>query len=344
MRMPTGYRARVSEATTTSGDDSLSTVDDRPVLFITAQLWELVGAHLPGADLVDTVLFRPGSWVERADVERITIACLSNDLYPDHADAYMRVALDAPNLDWFHTSSAGIDHPVFSMITDRGARLSTGSGAAATPIAQHVVMLLLALSRDLPGLLADQAARQWRTDRRFVDLEERTVGIIGMGPIGIETARLCTALGMHPIGMRRSVRGDEPCPTWTFDRLDELLATIDDLVLAVPLTADTRQLIGARELELLREGARLVNVGRGELVDEQALADALRSGRLAGAGLDVTVVEPLPPDSPLWGLPTVIISPHVSGETPLTELRSATLFAENVWRYLRAEPLRNEVT
>lgn len=316
----------------------------RPVLFVSARLWELVGDLLPGADRCDTVLFHPGTWVERADVDRITVACLSNDLYPDHADTYMRVVLDAPHLDWFHTSSAGIDHPVFSMITDRGARLSTGSGAAATPIAQHVVMLLLALSRDLPGLVADQRSRQWRTDRRFVDLEERTVGIVGMGPIGLETARLCRALGMHPIGMRRNVRGDEPCPTWTFDRLDELLATVDDLVLAVPLTADTRRLIGQRELGLLRPGARLLNVGRGELVDEAAMVDALRSRHLAGAGLDVTTVEPLPTESELWGLDNVIITPHVSGETPLTDRRGAALFAENVSRYLRGEVLHNEVT
>ena len=316
---------------------------ERPVLFLSARLLELVRNGLPDPEQVDIVEFHPGEWVDADDIVRITVACLSNDLYPGGADAYMRVVLDAPRLDWFHTSSAGIDHPVFSMITAGGARLSTGSGSSATPIAHHVVMLLLALSRDLPGLLADQRAERWRTDWHFVDLEERTVGIVGMGPIGCETARLCTALGMHPIGLRRTVQGDEPCPTWTFDRLDELLGTVDDLVLAAPLTDTTRRMIGARELAMLRPGARLVNVGRGELVDEGALVDALRSGHLAGVGLDVTVTEPLPADHPLWHLPNVIVTPHVSGETDLTERRAATLFIDNVWRYVRGEPLRNEV-
>lgn len=328
----------VSEHPTTPDDRAA-----RPVLFLSAPLLELVRPDLPGPEQIDIVEFRPGEWVDAADVDRITVACLSNDIYSNGADAYMRVVLDAPRLDWFHTSSAGIDHPVFSMVTAGGARLSTGSGTSATPIAHHVVMLLLALSRDLPGLLADQHVRQWRTGWRFVDLERRSIGIIGMGPIGCETARLCTALGMHPIGLRRSVRGDEPCPTWTFDRLDELLATVDDLVLAAPLTDTTRRMIGRRELALLRPGGRLVNVGRGELLDEGALVEALQSGHLTGAGLDVTTTEPLPADSLLWDLPNVIVTPHVSGETALTEQRAAALFVDNVWRYLRAEPLRNEV-
>lgn len=318
-------------------------VIEQPVLFLSGGIYDLAHRDLPGPDLVDTVVFRPGDWVERDTVERITVACLSNDLYPDNAAAYLRVVLDAPRLDWFHTSSAGIDHPVFAMVTRGGARLSTGTGVAAEPIAHHVVMMLLALSRDLPGLLADQRAHHWRADRRFVDLEGRTVGIVGMGPIGLATARLCSALGMRPIGLRRTVRGDEPCTTWTFDRLGDLLDEVDDLVLAAPLTADTRGMIGASELARLRAGALLVNVGRGELLDEAALVDALASRRLGGAALDVTTVEPLPADSPLWELPNVIISPHVSGETPLTDRRAADLFVDNVWRYVRGEPLRNEV-
>jgi phosphoglycerate dehydrogenase-like enzyme len=164
-----------------------------------------------------------------------------------------------------------------------------------------------------------------------------------MGPIGLEAARLCAEFGMRPIGMRRTVQGDEPCETWTFARLDELLSTVDDLVLALPLTPDTNGLIGARELALLRPGARLVNVGRGELIDEDALVDALRRGHLAGAALDVFVTEPLPAEHPLWDLPNVIVTPHIAGATPLADDRAAAIFVDNLGRYLRGEPLRNEV-
>ena len=142
-------------------------------------------------------------------------------------------------------------------------------------------------------------------DVDVVDVEGRTVGIIGFGAIGAEVARLASAFGMHPIGMRRSPRGDEPCPVWTTDRLHELLRIADDIVLCAPLNESTNGMIGPTELALLRPGAHLVNVGRGQLIDEPALVDALTTGRLAAAALDVFAVEPLPIDSPLWTLPKI---------------------------------------
>jgi phosphoglycerate dehydrogenase-like enzyme len=270
------------------------------------------------------------------------VACLSGDLWPEWSSAYMRCCLGIPRLDWFQSFSAGVDSPVFGMLMDRGARLTSASGASATPIAHHVVMGLLALARRLPTLLAQQREHRWQM-HDLGDLEGRSVGVIGMGPIGLEAARLCAEFGMRPIGMRRTVQGDEPCETWTFDRLDELLSSVDDLVLALPLTPDTNGLIGARELALLRPGARLVNVGRGELIDEDALVDALRSGHLEGAALDVFVTEPLPAEHPLWDLPNVIVTPHIAGATPLADDRAAAIFVDNLGRYLRGEPLRNEV-
>ncbi len=314
----------------------------RPVVLISEWLWSHYGERLRAAGDIDTVLFVPGQRLSAEDLSRVTIACMSGDLYPESTGAFMRVCLDAPNLEWFQSFSAGVDHPVFGMLQDNGARLTTASGAAATPIAHHVMLCLLALAHDLPGFALEQQQRIWRL-RQLDDLEQRTVGVIGLGPIGLEVARLTTAFGMNTIGMRRTVQGTEPCETWTFDRLDELFGRVDDLVLAVPLTAETRHMIGQREFDLMRLGSRLVNVGRGELLDEAALIAALQSGHLAGAGLDVFTTEPLPTDSPLWAMPNVIITPHTSGETPIAMHRAIEIFVDNLGRFLRGTPLVNEV-
>jgi phosphoglycerate dehydrogenase-like enzyme len=170
------------------------------------------------------------------------------------------------------------------------------------------------------------------------------MGIVGLGSIGAEVARLAQNLGMRVIGLRRTPSGDEPCETWETSRLHELLPLLDDLVLTAALTPDTTGLIGARELALLPEGAHIINVGRGQLIDEAAMTAALQAGRLGGAALDVFVVEPLPAESPLWDLPNVIITPHSAGGTPLAATRAADVFADNLGRYLRGEALRNEVS
>jgi phosphoglycerate dehydrogenase-like enzyme len=145
------------------------------------------------------------------------------------------------------------------------------------------------------------------------------------------------------VGLRRRPRGDEPCEAWPMARLDELLALADALVLALPLTDDTLHLVDARALARMKRGAVLVNVGRGALVDEKALAAALESGHLGGAALDVFEVEPLPPESPLWGMRNVIVTPHASGSTPANLARAAEIFLDNLRRYAAGEPLRNEV-
>ena len=148
---------------------------------------------------------------------------------------------------------------------------------------------------------------------------------------------------MRAIGVRRTVQGNEPCETWTFDRLHEVLAIADTVVLAVPLTDETRHLIDARMIEVMRPGVHLVNVGRGGLVDEPALIDALRSKRIGFAALDVTDMEPLPADSALWDLPNVIITPHSSGATRSTRRRATDVFVDNLARWTAGLPLVNEV-
>src|SRR6188472_2095480 len=163
-----------------------------------------------------------------------------------------------------------------------------------------------------------------------------------MGPIAREVVRMSAALGMRPIGMRRAVIGDEPCETWSLDRLAELAAVADALVVALPLTDDTRGIISASVIAAMRPTAVFVNVGRGDLVDEPALIDALASRRLRGAGLDVFVTEPLPAESPLWELPNVIITPHSSATTSATFEGAAEIFFANLTQYVCGEPLHNE--
>jgi phosphoglycerate dehydrogenase-like enzyme len=148
---------------------------------------------------------------------------------------------------------------------------------------------------------------------------------------------------MRVVGVRRTPTGDEPCEAWPMARLGELLGRADYVIVALPLTPETRHLFDAATIGRMRPGARLINVGRGELVDEAALAGALRDGRLAGAALDVFETEPLPEASPLWDLPGVLVTPHVAASTPAAHRHAAELFVANLARWARREPLRNEV-
>lgn len=312
-------------------------------VFVSDVVWEAVGEHLTAAapDL-DRVRFVPGRLVDDVDIARVEVAFLSMDMWPQWTPSYMKVCLGAANLRWLHSGSAGVDHPVFRMLLDRGVRLTNSSGASGRSIAHHVVMSLLALRRDLPGFLRDQATATWSA-RDVGDVEGTTVGVVGMGPIGRESARLAVELGMRVIGVRRTVQGDEPCETTTFDHLHALLPRLDALVLAVPLAPETRRLIGAAELALLPGGAHLVNVGRGELIDEAALVDALERGHLGAAALDVAEVEPLPPDSPLWRMPNVIVTPHSSGATASTRRRASEMFVAEFARYVTGRPFEREI-
>jgi D-2-hydroxyacid dehydrogenase (NADP+) len=297
-----------------------------------------LAATAPNLDLVPFVDHGP---VMADDLTRVDAMFFSADSYPARSLAFLKAGLAAPNMRWLHTFSAGTDHPIFGQYRDRGVRITTSSGANAPPIARTVMLYLLALSRDLRGLLRDQAAHVW-APRPFDVLDGKAIGVVGMGPIGCEIIRLATAFGMRPIGMRRAVLGDEPCETWTLDRLRSLAAAVDVLAVALPLTAETAGIISADVIAALRPGAVFVNVGRGGLVDEPALVDALAHGRLGGAGLDVFATEPLPPASALWDLPNVIITPHNSANTASSGVEAAEIFLDNLARYVAGEPLRNE--
>lgn len=272
----------------------------------------------------------------------VSVAYFSADVFPERTADFLRVVVRAKGLRWFHSFSAGVDHPFFQGLLTRGIRLTTSSGAQAVPIAQTVMLYLLAFSRDLRGWLAAQDKRSWQP-RSIGDLQGRELGVVGLGPIGLEVARLGAAFGMQVTGFRRTPRGDEPCAAHPISAFREYLPRADYLVLAAPLTEATRGLIDASALRAMKRDALLVNIARGQIVDEAALVAALREHRIGGAALDVFEREPLPESSPLWGLPNVIVTPHSSGTSPGNFQRATEIFVDNLARYVRGEPLRNEV-
>ena len=238
--------------------------------------------------------------------------------------------------------SAGVDSPIFSMFTDRGVRLTTSSGSSARPIARTAVMYLLALSRDLPGMIRAQDRADWSW-HHWNELEGRSIAVVGWGPIGREVARLADAFGMVPTIVRRRAEGDEGFPVRPLSDLADVARAHDLMVVALPLTADTEGIVTAEILESIGPNGYFVNVGRGELVDQPALTAALVDGRLGGAGVDVTTPEPLPVDDPLWHAPNLIITPHNSGSTDGTGRRADEAFLSNLERWVAGTDLANEV-
>ncbi len=257
--------------------------------------------------------------------------------------------LHAPHLRWLHLPNAGVDDPVFGRFLERGVRLTTSSGATAEPIAHSAIAGLLALARGFPHWGAAQRRHEWAPLSRAGivprDLRGQVMVVVGLGAIGTAIARLGQALGLHVIGVRR-----QPCcPADPVDEwhapgaLAAVLPRADWLVLACPLTDATRGLVDAAALACLPAHAHLINVARGQLVDEEALIAALRERRLAGAYLDVFATEPLPPESPLWDLPNVLVSPHDSSASDGNAARVSELFLRNLGHYAHGEALENEV-
>jgi phosphoglycerate dehydrogenase-like enzyme len=313
------------------------------VLFCTDTFWDESGDRVIAADpTVEVVRLIGDDRVSASDLERITAAFFSPDVYPDRMRPFFGVCTNAPQLGWLHTSFAGTDHPLFDALLARGITLTNGAGVSAPSIAGTVMLYLLALSRDLPRWIRDQDARRW-DPRPFDDLAGMRLGIVGMGAIGGEVARLASAFEMEVIGLRRRPRGDEPCATWAADELPALLAWADAVAVTAPLTDDTRGLFDSAAFAAMRPGAWFLNVGRGEIVEESALVDALARGHIGGAGLDVFATEPLPNESPLWSMANVIVTPHSSGTTDRSRRRATELFIDNFGRHARRERLLNLV-
>lgn len=277
----------------------------------------------------------------------IDLAFFSRELYEGSSlrkpgpssDAFFGVVDAAPHLRWLHVCSTGLDLPQYAPTLARGVRVTGSSGTTATPIAQTVLAAVLAQARGFDHWLTAQQQHAWRPltgVARPRKIAGQRALIAGAGPIGREIARLLGAVGFTTIGARRTATPTPPFDeVVALDALDALLPTCDWLVLALPLTPQTRGFLDARRLARLPTHARLVNIGRGELVDESALVDALQSGRLAGAYLDAFIDEPLPPDSPLWSLPGVWITPHNSSASQGHEARVVDSFLDELDRWLR---------
>jgi len=255
----------------------------------------------------------------------------------------------APRLRWLQATSAGVEEFLIPELRDRPITLTNFSGVAAPNIAEHVLALVLAFARGLKPLLERQARRDWPEEDRSVptfELSGQILGVVGMGDIGDEVAKRAHALGMRVIATQRH---EEEPPAYVErlltgeDGLDELLPIADHVVLCLPLTAETRHTIGAAELARMQPSAYLYNIGRGDLIDQDGLIEALCAGRIAGAGLDVATPEPLPPESRLWDLPNVLITDHTAGETPRYWDRGIELVVDNLRRFLAGEPLQNVV-
>jgi phosphoglycerate dehydrogenase-like enzyme len=233
-------------------------------------------------------------------------------------------------------------------LLDAGVRLTNSSGAMAEPIAWTAVGALLQLARGFPRWAAAQRRHEWDPHPRSEfakDLRHQTIVVFGLGAIGLEIARLGRAFGLHVIGVRRSGprEGDPVDELVPPSALREVLPRADWLAIASPLTDETRGLLDATLLDRLPRGAGLINVARGEIVDEAALIERLADGRLGGAYLDVFETEPLPAESPLWDLPHVIVSPHDSSTTTAVDERLSGYFLRNLEHWLRGEALEQEV-
>lgn len=248
----------------------------------------------------------------------------------------------APQLKWLQATSAGIGQYVKKNVLDRtGITFTTSSGVHARPLADFCTMAMLMFAKDYFSMQRDQRARHWeRTCAE--DLSGKTLAIIGVGNVGLEVARQAKCFDMRVLGMARATtEAPNVDRFYTRAQLHDMLPQADYLVIIAPHTPETENMIGAAELALMKPTAVFINIARGTLVDEDALIAALREGRLAGAALDVFRTEPLPPDSPLWNMPNVIVSPHSASTVRQENARITALFCENLRRYLDGRPLLN---
>ena len=272
------------------------------------------------------------------------VAWMTSDLIQGGpARQFFGLVTRSVSLRWLQSSAAGFDHPMFGDLIGRGVRL-TPSHIAGPPIADYVLRAALDHLQRADQWRAAAADARWEP-HEFVEMASTRWLIVGLGTIGADIAVRARACGAHVTGVRRSPTGDEPVDVMVHpDRLLEALGGADVVVLATPSSPDTDGLVDGEFLAHTKPTALLINIGRGALVDEAALVDALDEGRLAKAVLDVTGTEPLPPDDPRWAHPRIEITPHSSARGDGRHRRAAEVFAENLRRYVAGEPLLHEVT
>lgn len=253
----------------------------------------------------------------------------------------------SPALEWLQTNSAGVEAYIQPGVLAEDTLLTNATGAYGLAIAEHMLGMLLELFKKLELYRDAQKSGAWQSQGAVKAVYGSTVLVLGMGDIGGEFAARCKALGAKVIGVRRSPR---PCPEYAdevhlLEDLDSLLPQADVVAITLPGTDATRGLMSRERLAKMKEGAVLLNVGRGFIVDTEALCDALERGHLSGAGVDVTDPEPLPPTHRLWNIPTAVVTPHISGFYHLRETheRIVGIFLENLRHFQAGEPLRNLV-
>jgi phosphoglycerate dehydrogenase-like enzyme len=270
----------------------------------------------------------------------------------------------APHLRWIQFHWAGLDHALDEPILQKeGLAITSMSGASAPQMAEHAVMMMLCLGHHMPDLMAHQRRAEWPSGRWELfnphELRDSTVGIVGYGSIGRQVARLLRVFGATILATKRDIRhpedtgyiaegvgdpgGDMVNRLYPPQALCSMLKECDFVVVCLPRTSSTKNLLSAKELGAIKPGAFLVDVSRGEIVDHSALIPLLREHKLAGAALDVFPEEPLPADNPLWKMPNVIITPHIAGFSPHYDERAVELFTQNLRRYIEELPLFNRL-
>lgn len=276
-------------------------------------------------------------WTRTGELERLIARAEILYGFPQEKPAQLAWAVrHAPGLRFVQCAFAGAGQQVAAadLTADELDRIvfTSSSGVHVTPLAEWSLFGILAFRKGLPQLQRDQRAKHWAPHFPVDELKGATVLVVGLGAIGREVARLAEAFGMRVLSVRRN-EGD----------LDELLPQADAVVVTLPLTRETRGLLDRRRVGLMKPGAVFVNVGRGAVADEDALAEALRAGTLRGAALDVFSEEPLPESSPFWELENVIVSPHTAALSSRENERIVEHFCENLRRYLAGEPLLSRI-
>lgn len=288
----------------------------------------------------------PAFQVLNAGQERIAELLPEADIFCGHAKVPVpwEQVVSAGRLQWIQSSAAGLDHCLVPSVIASDIPVTSASGLFAPQVAEQTLAILLGMLRSMPTFHAAQRAREF-VRRPTDELLGKTVGIVGFGGNGRRIARVLSSFDVRLVATDKF---PERCPDyveslWPAEELERLLSASDIVVLCVPLNEETHHFIGARQLSAMRPGSLLINVARGPVVDESALAEALQSGHLGGAGLDVTEVEPLPESSPLWDMKNVVITPHVGAQSARRVDVTVDFFCENLQRFLAGKPLRNLV-
>jgi phosphoglycerate dehydrogenase-like enzyme len=252
----------------------------------------------------------------------------------------------AGRLRWIQSPAIGLERTMFPELIAHPVVMTNPRGIFSDNIADHVMALVTAFARQIHLLVRHQLRHAWRTDDyRVIHLPDCTLGIVGLGGIGSAVARRAAAFEMRVIAVdaRRTDRPAEVAELWPQERLPDLLAQSDFVVLCAPETPETRGLFGSATFKMMKRSAYLINIGRGKVVQLDPLVEALRAGEIAGAGLDVFEIEPLPANHPLWDMENVIITPHVAGYGPHIDERRIQVLLENARRFVAGQPLLNIV-